>query len=415
MLIPQLLWGQSTFGFAPSISFAQTTRISRTQRIARQQLTKLDETSRRKALGTGGGFFLGSLLGKNEKDKLANAADATINEVKDDLLADLPMVRLRLPKAGIGREYVALQMKVQGKGPYDFMVDTGLTTELITPHLLQSLGLAEGKNRVKGLAAGGGTDNPLVSLKDAALCCGKFADDKTELPLPTLTAVVTDFPQEHIDPAHDPVEGMLGMEMLSLFDVDFDFPAGRIRFWKPGTAKDAAKKAGLVDIPAVVINESGLIAIRTNTPGTKQPVLGLLDCGATFSALNWKAAEILGFPPKDDAKAYANVPAINAIGIDGGLIQMPTRKTQLTFSGDTKKTPSGELTFNQPPSNWKPWNPVTLAIGDLPVFRDLLGDGRNPYEGPACLIGLDILAQRRVIFETGGPRTQQRKIWVSPK
>ena len=34
------------------------------------------------------------------------------------------------------------------------------------------------------------------------------------LRLPPLTAVVTDFVQSHLDPAHDPVEGMLGMELL---------------------------------------------------------------------------------------------------------------------------------------------------------------------------------------------------------
>jgi hypothetical protein len=31
-----------------------------------------------------------------------------------------------------------------------------------------------------------------------------------DLMLPPLTAVVTSFVQEHLDPEHDPVEGMLG-------------------------------------------------------------------------------------------------------------------------------------------------------------------------------------------------------------
>lgn len=34
------------------------------------------------------------------------------------------------------------------------------------------------------------------------------------MPIPPLTAVVTDFLQEHMDPEHDPVEGMLGMVRL---------------------------------------------------------------------------------------------------------------------------------------------------------------------------------------------------------
>lgn len=35
----------------------------------------------------------------------------------------------------MGRDYVLVQLSVRGKGPFDFMVDTGLTAELITPHL----------------------------------------------------------------------------------------------------------------------------------------------------------------------------------------------------------------------------------------------------------------------------------------
>jgi hypothetical protein len=43
---------------------------------------------------------------------------------------------------------------------------------------------------------------------------------------------------------------MLGMEMLSLFDADFDFPAGRLRLYKPGEGVAVAQAAGLVEIPA---------------------------------------------------------------------------------------------------------------------------------------------------------------------
>jgi hypothetical protein len=91
-----------------------------------------------------------------------------------------------------------------------FMVDSGLTLEMISPHLQKILGIQEGKNRLSGLAAGGSTtSNALVPLTGAAI-----AGDGGDLPLPQLTAAVTPFPQEHIDPAHDPVEGMLGMEVV---------------------------------------------------------------------------------------------------------------------------------------------------------------------------------------------------------
>ncbi len=357
----------------------------------------------------------GAVAGVSEGpfDSRAAAAAIPSNAIKP--LADLPMVRLKLPVDGFGREYVALKLKVQNQGPFDFMVDSGLTTELITPHLKAVLGLVEGKERLSGLAAGGETaSNALVSLADASLCCGNFANSAAnELPLPQLNAVITDFPQEHIDPAHDPVEGMLGMELLQLFDVDFDFPKNRIRFWKAGTADTS----GLTEIPAVVINESLLIGIRVSTPeGTGQPILGFLDCGSTFSCVNWKAAQALGLPPRTDP-SYLKGPAVLALGIDGRPLTLPTFRKQLSFVGDAIVDPSTRrpIGFGQPPPGWKPWDPVQLAVGDIPVFSNILGDGITPYEGPAALIGLDILAQRRVVFEAGTGNSRARKVAVSPR
>jgi hypothetical protein len=74
------------------------------------------------------------------------------------------------------------------------------------------LGINEGKSRLSGLAAGGSTmSNPLVELDGAAIPGGGTLS--SDLALPRLTAAITPFPQEHIDPAHD-VEGMLGMELV---------------------------------------------------------------------------------------------------------------------------------------------------------------------------------------------------------
>eukprot|EP00980_Cylindrotheca_fusiformis_P018120 scaffold5827_cov97-Cylindrotheca_fusiformis.AAC.4 len=366
---------------------------------------QLGSVPRRKVLG---GVLGGAtaLAGRNNSQQ-AGAATTKSN----DLLADLPMVRLKLPKGGLGREYVALKLKIDGKGPYEFMVDSGLTTELITPHLQSVLGIDKGRNTINGLAAGGGSQQSIIALKGASLCCGDFSNGK-DLDLPNLYAVITDFPQEHIDPAHDPIEGMLGMEMLSRFDCDLDFPNNRIRFWKPGTAD----KRGLVEIPAVVINETGLIGVRITVPGAPQPILGFLDCGASFSCLNWKAATALGLPPKNDP-SYRNSPAVSAIGVDGRPLLLPAVKKQLTFTGDAiidpkTRAPSG---FESPPPQWKPWNDVMLTVGDIPAFSTILGDGRTPYQGPAALIGLDVLAQRRVILEAGKGNSRQRRVYVAPK
>lgn len=332
-------------------------------------------------------------------------------------LADLPMRRLRLPEPAAGRDYVLVQLKVGGKGPFDFMLDSGLTTEMITPHLQQTLGITGSDTVIKGLAAGGdASGGALIDLSGVSVCGGEFADLADELALPPLHAVVADFPQEHLDPSHDPVEGMLGMEMLNLFDTDFDFPAGRIRLWAPGTAAKESARAGLVAIPDVVLNETLLLGMRVASakkPGM-QPVVGIIDCGSAFSALNWAAADYFGLPPRQD-KTYRGKPSIFAVGVDGRPMTLPTTDVEMTFVGNPSKDESGRVQFAPAPKSWRPWDPVQVAIGDLPVFSALLGDGITPYKGPAALIGLDILSQRRVILETSTDMGRTRRLFVSPK
>jgi hypothetical protein len=342
-------------------------------------------------------------------------------------IADLPMIRLRLPAGGFGRESLAISLKVNNAGPYDFMLDTGLTTELLSPHVAHVLGLlpstgAAGQpvRRVQGLSAGGASTEALVELNNVSLCCGKAGDYYT-LPGGPWHAVVTDFPQEHIDPAHDPVEGMIGMELLSLFDVDLDFGNNRVRFYPPGAAATVAKEAGLVAIPAVVINETGLIGIRVRRAGQtqlQQPILAFLDCGATFSVVNTAAVPYLGLPmpdPKDPV--YRSGPSIEAYGVDGKSMQLPTASLAFDFCGPVvQDAVTGKPTgFAAPPSPWKPWQATRVAVGDLPAFTSVLGDGVTPYRGPAALLGLDVLAQRaRVLLEAGSTASRARRVWMSP-
>lgn len=219
-----------------------------------------------------------------------------------------------------------------------------------------------------------------------------------------------------LDPAHDPVEGMIGMEVLEQFDVDFDFPAGRLRLWKPHTVESVAKKAGLATVEAVVVNETLLLGFRIVSSSAQkddtggiaaQPFLGVVDCGASFSVVNWAAASLLGLPPQND-DSWKKSPAVTGMGVDGRPQLLPTKSIGLSYVGNPKSRTN--MSFEGPPSDFKPWDQVQLAVGDLPVFSQLLGDGRTPYKGPAGIVGLDILTQRRLILETSA--TRQRRIYV---
>ena len=310
-------------------------------------------------------------------------------------LAELPMKRLKLPKGAAGNDFVAIPVKIDGQGPFDFMLDTALMSEIITPELQKALGISDDNAmKVEGLAAGGSKgEEKLVMLEGVSL------SEEGDIELPPLHAIVTDFPEEKIDPAHT-VDGMLGIETLELFDIDFDFPAGVVRLWPAGTAASVAEEAGMISVPAAIVNdETYLLAIRITSEKSlqkqRQPFLGIVDVGASFSTCNWEAAKLLEELPKNKI-AYIGSPTVMAVGVDNKPIPMPMKDVTLTFLGGASQNEDGKVEFEQAPSEWKPWNKVKIGIGDLPVFSLALGDKDHPFIGPAAVVGLDILSQRKL-------------------
>lgn len=94
---------------------------------------------------------------------------------------------------------------------------------------------------------------------------------------------------------------------------------------------------------------------------------------------------------------------------------LPTTEVQFTFAGAASKEADGRYRFDAPPASWRPWDPVLAAVGDLPAFAQLFGDGRTPFSGPAALLGLDVLSQRRLVIGAGvGAKGRARPLLVSP-
>uniref|UniRef100_A0A6S8JSP9 Peptidase A2 domain-containing protein n=1 Tax=Amphora coffeiformis TaxID=265554 RepID=A0A6S8JSP9_9STRA len=372
------------------------------------------------------------LLYKFGKDPGTTPALSTIttSTTTAQPLVDVPLQMLKLPRFALGQGPVTMPLQIQGQGPFRFMVDTGMTRELIAPQLQDMIQCSSDKtagkhnNEPQGIAAGGVVTQaqPTVEIDGFTLSDGVHPD----IPLPTLQAMVGDFAQIRLDPQR-PVAGMLGMDVLfQQFDVDMDFPAGRMRLWAPGTAAQQSK--GMVEIPAVVLNESLLLGtrIRGKLASSKnngkeesmsQPCVGIIDTGSTFSTINWEAAKCMGLPPKTNKWKYNMLvsPPIVAAGMDNTSLKMPTKKIQFSYCGNTIENKDTTIVgFESPPEYWKPWVPVVAGVGDLPVFELLLGSENKPFHGPAAIIGMDVLSQRRLIFEAAkNPSQRARRIFVS--
>ena len=380
---------------------------------------------------------------------LVNTGDENINDHSNNdeykPLLEIKMEKIKLPRLAVGKECVTIPLHIDGLGTYEFMIDSGLTTQMVSPSLLKELTRhqkePQNSKRVTddsdGIAAGGSTGRvKLVDLHNVKV--GNELALSSDIPF---QAIVTNFAQENIDRKHN-IKGMVGMEFLNQFDIDLDFPSNKIRFWAPGTAEKEAQRLGMVEVPIAVINDSLLLGTRMTgqkmpvREGKKkeqqqqqQPFLGILDTGSTFSAINWEAAKLLGLPPKKSLQ-YLKPPGIMAVGIDNKPLYIPTKKVKFTYCGnpiiggqtqedeeETMKVATAAdaehdnkqqqkqngvivVGFESPSKEWKPWKPVLTGIGDLPLFELVLGTKSNPFKGPAALIGMDIISQRRVILES---------------
>mmetsp|Transcript_48001 Transcript_48001/g.108993 ORF Transcript_48001/g.108993 Transcript_48001/m.108993 type:complete len:437 (+) Transcript_48001:98-1408(+) len=305
-------------------------------------------------------------------------------------LVDLPLRRLKLPKGSVGRDYVLVPIDFPGEaGTQEFMLDSGLTLEMVTPALASRLGLKR-SGRATGAAVGATRQYEVVALEGASVA---------GVPLPLnlkLHATVTDFPQEHLDPTHD-VSGMLGLEFMEAFDVDLDFPKQRLRLWRRG---DGAAKARLdpklVEVPAALL-PGGVLGVRVAGAAQKQPFLGIVDCGASFSTLSPGAASLAGVEASSP-KAGSQTRLVG-VGIDGRPLPLPLadKPAALRLVGNP-----GASSRGGGPGGAASAFPVLAAlpevrcaVSQLPVFYEVLGAEAG---GVAALIGLDVLAQGRLLF-----------------
>ncbi|CAK0838137.1 unnamed protein product [Prorocentrum cordatum] len=118
--------------------------------------------------------------------------------------------------------------------------------------------------------------------------------------------------------------------------------------------------------------------------GGSAAALGVVDTGATFSAVSDAAAPALG------VRARGGGTEVSAVGVDGRPLRLPLAQgVSLPLGG--ARLPAG---------GWAEAVALeadAIAVGDLPALEGLIGDQR-----PAVLLGLDVLGDRRLVSEGAG-------------
>jgi predicted aspartyl protease len=285
------------------------------------------------------------------------------------------------PRAGYC--LVTLNVKTEdedGERFCDFLIDSGATVALVSPELRKMMGkFAEDGAALKGLGAMGETIRQKVVIKNPSLGA---------VEIPELDAVVTDLRATGLPPV---VGGLLGLDFLQRFEVEFDFDKETITFHPRGSAI-----TGVCDV-------SDLIKVRLKTHPTGlqlapislnncEPIDAIIDMGSLFSVINWKASERAGVtkdsPDLDSSGVISN-------DVTGAQMGLAIGKFDLKVLGEK----SSELSYDLE-STYK----GAACVGDLPAF-ETLGAKNEPF----ATIGMDVIGRKRLVLDM-----YNHRIYLSP-
>jgi predicted aspartyl protease len=146
------------------------------------------------------------------------AAPASVRAPADSAAGEVPF---RL--AGINDAALLVPVHVNGKGPFDFVLDTGATLTCIDAALLAQLGLEPDAGRLgRGLDATRRGSVQLISIDSLRVGSAQAT---------RLGGCVLDL--AHIQEAGLEVHGLLGLNFLKEFQVRLDFERETLRLSRP--------------------------------------------------------------------------------------------------------------------------------------------------------------------------------------
>lgn len=160
---------------------------------------------------------------------------------------------------------VVIPVRVNGAGPFDFLLDTGTNTTLITPELAGRLGLSA-TDQVSLITPSGATTTPRAVLDSLAL--GTKSVERLEVLYDDLPGVRS---------ADAKILGVLGQNFLACFNYLLDYRKRQIAFEEDGDLDNLAGGTRL----RVERQEGKLIVTTQPTAPLKETWRLVLDSGAS--------------------------------------------------------------------------------------------------------------------------------------
>lgn len=255
-----------------------------------------------------------------------------------------------------------VELDVEGRGTFRFIVDTGANTSAIYPKAAERIGLnrlpSTENITVRGLT--GTEDRPAAILSNLMIGDDRIERLKVALLAPRLT------PPD--------VDGILGTDVLANYILAFEPELARLYLISP-LSYDRTPYSRWDSVPISSLEGSaktkGLWFARTDV--VNRPVSVLIDTGADFSVLNWHAAR-----RKSDLDY---------------IYQSLLRDWEVAGVTGTFR-PSAAIIFNRFEMGEHAWGAPRFLIFDLGALEDMIGQDR-----PLIIAGANMFSNRRFVVD----------------
>jgi predicted aspartyl protease len=255
-------------------------------------------------------------LNPKDPDRLAEAK-AALEMLKALGTKDIAMVVAPENPAPIqfrkALNLIFTNVMVNGKGPYDFVIDTGASESVLSEKLAADLGLKPVTSTIMhGVGGGGKIDTKLYSLSELSLGDVKIKN----VPVGTFN-----------DPLVTKVaDGIFGTAVLSDFIITVNYPGSRMELSRKRTPNPSAET-----LPAWYFSNLLLVPLQVNGEHRGNFVV---DTGAVTNVLSHNMAATLGVTEKTPgAKIDLGIAGVS--GVEGVVLLVPNVTLKTAQNSET--------------------------------------------------------------------------------
>jgi predicted aspartyl protease len=190
-------------------------------------------------------------------------------------------VRFRL--AGGAQPLILLPVVVNGEGPFDFILDTGAGTSLLSSQLGQKLGIKIIGSK-EGQSAGGAVSVSLAKVDSLAVGSAKL--DDVDVGLVDLSHIGQTVGAQ--------IDGDLGYNFLKHFLITLDYRAHEIRFDDPKRFEQAGSSGAVTEEAMRLASPAKPLLLVEVYANGRGPFQFAIDTGTSTTAITPELAKQLG-------------------------------------------------------------------------------------------------------------------------